>query len=79
MHDDLGLRGNTTAYYEAANSFINVVLDRRRGIPISLAAIFISIARRLGITCHGITTFNLHLFISLFVADCLCFVFFAQV
>lgn len=44
----LGFVGNTTNYYDPANSFIHRVLQRRKGIPITLAAVAVEIGRRLG-------------------------------
>ena len=42
-----GLCGNTTDYHDLRNSFINQVLKRRRGLPILLCVIFLSVAHRL--------------------------------
>lgn len=42
-----GFRGNTEAYYEPENSFLDVVLERRTGIPISLSLVTLSVGRRL--------------------------------
>lgn len=44
----VGLRGNREQYYEAANSLLPVVLDRRLGIPISLAIITADVAEQVG-------------------------------
>ena len=52
--EDLGFAGNQDGYYDPDNSFINQVLDRRLGIPISLSAIYLLIARRLRIPVVGI-------------------------
>jgi regulator of sirC expression with transglutaminase-like and TPR domain len=49
-----GLRGNTDNYYDPRNSYINEVLDKKQGIPISLSVIYIEVARRLNFTIHGI-------------------------
>jgi regulator of sirC expression with transglutaminase-like and TPR domain len=49
-----GLRGNTTAYYEPANSFLNQVLDRKTGIPITLSVIYMEVGRRLGLPLVGV-------------------------
>ena len=49
-----GFTGNRDDYYDPRNSFINDVLDRRTGIPISLAAIYSAIAGRLGIPIQGV-------------------------
>jgi len=50
----LRFRGNTEDYGDPRNSYLNEVLDRRLGIPISLSVIFIDIAHRLGIPAYGI-------------------------
>jgi regulator of sirC expression with transglutaminase-like and TPR domain len=49
-----GLRGSTDEYYDPRNSFLNEVLDRKQGIPISLSIIYIEVARRLNFTVHGV-------------------------
>ena len=49
-----GLRGNETDYYDPRNSYLNEVLDRRLGIPISLSVIYIEVARRIGFPIKGI-------------------------
>ncbi|MGI8662671.1 MAG: transglutaminase family protein [Acidimicrobiales bacterium] len=43
---DLGFRGNTVDYYDPANSYLDVVLRRRVGIPITLALLAVEVARR---------------------------------
>ncbi len=53
--DDLGFAGNKDAYYDPDNSYINQVLDRRIGIPISLSLVYLLIARRLRIPVVGIS------------------------
>ena len=55
LFDEIGLRGNTDAYYDPANSLLNLVLDRRLGIPITLAAVYIEVARRVGQATEGIS------------------------
>ena len=52
--EDLGFAGNQEGYYDPDNSYINQVLDRRLGIPISLSAVYLLIARRLRIPVVGI-------------------------
>lgn len=47
------LRGNREDYYELRNSDLDWVLREKRGLPISLACIFILVARRLGIEAEG--------------------------
>lgn len=51
---DEGFRGNTEDYYEARNSFLSDVLDRRVGIPISLAVLLIEVGRRIGVELAGV-------------------------
>lgn len=47
-------RGNADDYYDPRNSFLNEVLDRRRGIPITLSIVYMEIATRLGLAVRGI-------------------------
>ncbi|HEY6097935.1 MAG TPA: transglutaminase-like domain-containing protein [Anaeromyxobacter sp.] len=54
LHEEEGLRGNEQDYYDPRNSFLNEVLDRRLGIPISLAVIWIEVARRAGLELQGV-------------------------
>jgi regulator of sirC expression with transglutaminase-like and TPR domain len=50
----LGFTGNKQEYYDPRNSFLNDVIDRRLGIPISLALVYIEIARRVDFPMVGI-------------------------
>ena len=54
LFDDVGLKGNRTAYYDPDNSLLNQVLDRRLGIPITLSAVYIEVGRRVGETVYGV-------------------------
>ncbi len=47
-------RGNTVDYYSPRNSFINDVLDRRLGIPITLALVYMEVGRRAGFPLFGV-------------------------
>jgi regulator of sirC expression with transglutaminase-like and TPR domain len=49
-----GFRGNVEDYYDPRNSYLNDVLDRRVGIPISLSTVYLEVARRLGLKVHGV-------------------------
>ena len=49
-----GFRGNTKNYYEADNSYLNRVIDRRTGIPISLSTVYLLVGSRLGLPLHGV-------------------------
>ncbi|MBI4748026.1 MAG: tetratricopeptide repeat protein [Acidobacteria bacterium] len=51
---ECGFTGNTNDYYDVRNSFLNEVLERRLGIPISLSVIFIAVAHRLGLHAEGV-------------------------
>lgn len=51
---EAALLGNTESYEDPRNSFLNDVLDRRMGIPISLSVIFLDMARRLDIDAFGV-------------------------
>jgi regulator of sirC expression with transglutaminase-like and TPR domain len=53
LYDEQSFRGNRSDYYDARNSFLNDVIDRRTGIPITLAIVYLSIAARLGLPVHG--------------------------
>lgn len=54
LHDEEGLRGNDDDYYDPRNSFLNEVLDRRLGIPITLALVYIEVGRRAGLRLEGV-------------------------
>jgi regulator of sirC expression with transglutaminase-like and TPR domain len=49
-----GFRGNAKNYYETDNSYLNRVIDRRTGIPISLSVLYLLVGRRLGLPLIGI-------------------------
>jgi regulator of sirC expression with transglutaminase-like and TPR domain len=55
LFDELGFSGNTGDYYDPRNSFLNEVLDRRLGIPITLSLVHIEIGRRIGLALHGVS------------------------
>jgi regulator of sirC expression with transglutaminase-like and TPR domain len=52
---DAGFRGNTRAYRDPRNSFLNEVLARRRGIPITLSVVYMEVARRMGLPLVGVS------------------------
>lgn len=54
LRHDCGFRGNHEDYYTPENSFINRVLERKLGIPISLAVVYIEVARRAGVRAAGV-------------------------
>jgi regulator of sirC expression with transglutaminase-like and TPR domain len=55
LFDELGFGGDEKDYYDPRNSYLNEVLDRRLGNPISLAVVQIELARRLGVPLEGIS------------------------
>lgn len=54
MRDDLGLQGNSENYYDAANSYLNVVLERGVGLPILLSLVMVALGKRLGLRVDGV-------------------------
>ena len=54
LFEEGGFRGNAEAYYDPRNSFLNEVLDRRVGIPITLSVLYIEVASRAGLPVHGV-------------------------
>jgi len=55
LFDDLGYSGNTRDYYDPRNSYLNEVIDRRTGIPITLAVLYMEIGRRIGLPVEGVS------------------------
>ena len=55
FHKDLGFGANANDYFAPENSYINEVLRTRRGIPVSLAVIWLELARALELQAHGIS------------------------
>ncbi|MEW6687790.1 MAG: tetratricopeptide repeat protein [Pseudomonadota bacterium] len=55
LFDDLGFSGNTENYYDPRNSYLNEVLDRRTGIPITLSVLYMEIGRRVGLAFEGVS------------------------
>jgi regulator of sirC expression with transglutaminase-like and TPR domain len=49
-----GFGGNTDDYYDPANSHLDAVLDRRLGIPITLAVLLMEVGRRAGLVIEGV-------------------------
>jgi regulator of sirC expression with transglutaminase-like and TPR domain len=54
LFHDMGFRGNTRDYYDARNSYLNEVLDRRTGLPIALAAVAMAVGGRAGLQVVGV-------------------------
>jgi len=54
LFEELRFTGNSENYSDPRNSFLNEVLDRRVGIPISLAVVYMEVARRAGLHVEGV-------------------------
>lgn len=54
LFDVEGFSGDEDDYYNPRNNYFNQVLDRKRGIPITLSILYIEVARRLGLELQGV-------------------------
>ncbi len=54
VFEELGFAGNQIDYYDPHNSFLNYVLDRRTGIPLTLSIVYMELGRRAGLLVEGI-------------------------
>jgi regulator of sirC expression with transglutaminase-like and TPR domain len=54
LFHEMGFRGNTNTYYDPRNSFLNEVLDRKTGIPITLSIVAMAVGRRGGLGVFGV-------------------------
>lgn len=63
LFTECGFCGNLDAYYDPRNSYLDVVLERRMGIPITLSVIYMEVARRVGLTLDAIS-FPFHFLLS---------------
>ena len=54
LFDDLGFSGNERDYYDPRNSYVNEVLKRRLGIPITLSLVYMEVGRRIGVPMEGV-------------------------
>jgi regulator of sirC expression with transglutaminase-like and TPR domain len=55
LFDDLGFQGNADDYYDPRNSYLNEVIDRRIGIPITLSILYMEVGRRIGLPIEGVS------------------------
>ncbi len=56
LFEVLGFCGNEKHYYDPSNSFLDRVIEKRRGIPVSLSALYLLLARRLALPAFGVAT-----------------------
>ena len=54
LFQEQGFRGNVDEYYDARNSYLNEVIDRRTGIPITVSTVFMEVAQRAGLEVEGV-------------------------
>ncbi|MCU0525339.1 MAG: tetratricopeptide repeat protein [Elainella sp. Prado103] len=54
LYEDLQFRGNTEEYYDPDNSYLNQVIDRRLGIPITLSLVYLEVADRIQFPMVGV-------------------------
>jgi len=54
LFTELGFHGSRGDYYKRSNSYVNEVLDDREGIPITLALVYMELAKRLGLPMEGV-------------------------
>lgn len=54
LFQERGFHGNREHYFDPKNSFLNEVLDRKTGIPISLSVLYMEVAQRIGLPLHGV-------------------------
>jgi regulator of sirC expression with transglutaminase-like and TPR domain len=55
LFDELGFSGNADHYYDPRNSYLNEVLDRRTGIPLTLSVLYLEVGRRIGLPLEGVS------------------------
>jgi regulator of sirC expression with transglutaminase-like and TPR domain len=55
LFEDLGYWGNTEDYYDPRNSYLNEVIDRKTGIPLTLSILYMEIGRRIGLPLQGVS------------------------
>ena len=55
LFSDLGFRGNADNYYDPRNSYLNEVIDRRQGIPLTLSVLYLEIGRRIELPLQGVS------------------------
>jgi regulator of sirC expression with transglutaminase-like and TPR domain len=68
LFGDLGFSPDTENYYDPRNSFLNEVLERRMGIPITLSVIYLELGRKIGLPLQGVS-FPGHFLVKCAVPD----------
>jgi regulator of sirC expression with transglutaminase-like and TPR domain len=68
LFEELGFRGNVEAYDDADNSYLNRVVERRTGIPISLGLVYLEVGRAIGLRLAGVG-FPSHFLVKLALSE----------
>ncbi len=55
LFEEEGYAGNLEEYYDPRNSFLNDVMDRRLGLPITLSIVYLEVGRRAGLAVEGVS------------------------
>ena len=55
LYEDMGYWGNTDDYYDPRNSYLNEVIERKTGIPITLSILYMELGRRIGLPLEGVS------------------------
>jgi regulator of sirC expression with transglutaminase-like and TPR domain len=55
LYEDLGYWGNTEDYYDPRNSYLNEVIERKTGIPITMCILYMELGRRIGLPLEGVS------------------------
>lgn len=55
LFNEMRFSGNVEDYYDPRNSYLNEVMERRTGIPITLAIVYLEVGRRLGLNLRGVS------------------------
>ena len=55
LYEDLGFWGNTDDYYDPRNSYLNEVIERKTGMPITMAILYMEVGRRIGLPLEGVS------------------------
>jgi regulator of sirC expression with transglutaminase-like and TPR domain len=66
LFDEMRFSGNVEDYYDPRNSYLNEVLERRTGIPITLSILYLEVGKRLGLNLKGVS-FPGHFLVKLLV------------
>src|SRR5579864_726056 len=55
LFNEMRFSGNVNDYYDPRNSYLNEVMERRTGIPISLSILYLEVGKRLGLNLKGVS------------------------